>query len=350
MSVSTQSFNPTTRSLVLQGTVSLSEYGKGEYRAIGNTATLKLSPNQTVFEIKEHSSGKKSVEKLIENEMSVKLSMMLQNISPRNLALALQAEMKTIAAGTITDESIVCTVGIKTGGIGLTKRTDVSALTLKQGSTSLTAYTNATTPWDFDYSSDGAIRLNDGSVLAVDKLGTAITGITVGATTTITVANTAAVGDKVSLRGFTGADASFLNGTTVTITARTDADITFAVDTTTKTITAGVSAKAIFLDSNGDIKPITVLASYSHAAKTKIAPLTLGLKEYALRFLGINTDPTSRGSFAGTIHKISFSPTKEIDWLSDKPMDITLDGNVLYDASVQAVEGDIFSNYFTFEM
>lgn len=350
MSVSTQSFNPVTRSLVLQGTVSLTEYGKGEYRAIGNTATLKLSPSLSTFEVKEHSSGKKSVEKLIENEMSVKLSMMLQNISPRNLALALQAEMKSIAAGTITDEPIICTVGIKTGGIGLTTRTDVSALTLKQGATSLTAYTNATTAWDFDYSSDGAIRLNDGSVLAMDKLGTTVTGITVGATTTLTVANTAAVGEKVVLRGFTGADAGDLNGLTVTITARTDAAITFAVDTTTKTITAGATTKAVFLDSNGDIKPITVLASYSHAAKTKIAPLMLGLKEYGLRFLGINTDPTSRGSFAGIVHKISFSPTKEIDWLSDKPMDISLDGNVLYDSSVQAVEGDIFSNYFTFEM
>jgi hypothetical protein len=70
MSVSTQSFNPVTRSLVLQGTVSLTEYGKGEYRAIGNTATLKLSPSLSTFEVKEHSSGKKSVEKLIENEMS----------------------------------------------------------------------------------------------------------------------------------------------------------------------------------------------------------------------------------------------------------------------------------------
>lgn len=347
---SLQSFNPTDRDLVLQGIVSLSEYGKGEYTVLGNTSKLTLSPNSTLFEKKEHSSGLRSVSKLIPNETSVKLSMILTNVSPRNLALALQAEMKTIPAGTITDESIICTVGIKTGGIGLTKRTDVSALTLKQGATSLTRYSNLTTPWDFDYSPDGAIRLNDGSVLAVDKLGTAITGITVGATTTITVANTTTVGDKVSLRGFTGADASFLNGTTVTITARTDADITFAVDTTTKTITAGVNAKAIFLDSNGDIKPITVLASYSHGAKTKIAPLMLGLKEYSLRFLGTNTDPVSRGSFAGTIHKISFSPTKEIDWLSDKPMEITLEGNVLYDDSVQAVEGDIFSNYFTFEM
>jgi uncharacterized protein (TIGR02217 family) len=92
-----------------------------------------------------------------------------------------------------------------------------------------------------------------GIVTFVARASRSITGVTVGATTQVTLASAigAAVGNSLYLTGLTGADAAMLNGGTFAITAIAGAVYTLSVNTAGKTITATGTA-AWFYGGTGD--------------------------------------------------------------------------------------------------
>jgi uncharacterized protein (TIGR02217 family) len=88
---------------------------------------------------------------------------------------------------------------------------------------------------------NAAIDLTTGIVTFVADSSAAVTGVTVGATTQVTLASALsglAIGGALYLSGLTGADAALLNGLSSTITNISGAVYTLSVNTTGKTITA----------------------------------------------------------------------------------------------------------------
>ncbi len=169
--------------------------------------------------------------------------------------------------------------------------------------------------------------MNDSAVVAVAGLttgGTAPTAITVGATTTITVANTAAAGDFVALSGFSGADAALVNGKVHRIVSATSAQIVIDLNTLGKTITVGTPLSAF--------DGVALAVDYSYAAQKQVDALTQGMQERYLRFEGLNT-ADSNNPVIVEVFKFVIDPAQELPLIGDENIaQFVLQGSVLSDA------------------
>jgi hypothetical protein len=294
-------------------------------RAVGNVSSLKIGVTTSVLEHKESQTGARGTDLRLTTEIKASLSMVMENYIARNLASALRGSYVEMPGTTMTDDA----VNGFAGAVSPLDHIKVSNFVLEQGATALTAYTNDSTPYDYKVNLDaGSFELNDGSVLAHAglSLGVAITGITVGATTSFAAAgHTVALGDQILFRGFTGADAADINGKTGTVTTVV-AGVSFAVNinTATKTITLG-SGKAVNLTA-----AIALLATYDYADQFRVDALTEGAPTLYLRFEGLNT---AENNDPVVIEVFSFStdPLKELDLISDGVQQFTLEGSVLAD-------------------
>ena len=87
----------------------------------------------------------------------------IENWIAANLAKALRGGSTHVTAGTITNESVKCFPGLVSGF----KRIKVAAVVVKQGATTLVAYTDGIAPWDYKLNTEaGSIMMNDGIAVA----------------------------------------------------------------------------------------------------------------------------------------------------------------------------------------
>jgi hypothetical protein len=290
---------------------------------LGDCSALQIAVNTTVVNHKGSQDGQRAVDARLQTETTATATITIDNWSAQNLATGLRGKETKITAGNVTAE----TFNGYPGKVSPLQHVSVSNLVLTSGAQALTAYTDAATPWDFQANlSAGSVKLNDGSsgVLPVN-LGTTATAITVGATTAITVPNSAAVGDLVLLFGFSGADAGVLNGQLLELTAASGTAVTVAIDTTSKTITVGAGSKVLFLNS-----AIALSAAYDYATQYLVDALTVPLESLFLRFEGLNT-LDSNNPVIVEIPKFSHDPLKELALLTDTFAQVQVEGSVLAD-------------------
>ena len=290
---------------------------------VGNVSDLKISIETTVLEHKESQTGQRGIDLRLTTEVKATLSATLENYVAENLALALRGNQTTKAAGAVTAEA----PKLYWGKVVPLKYVSVSAVVVQRGAQTLTPYVNDSTPYDYKLNEDaGSIMLNDGSVTALSSNATTggvePSAITVGSTTTVTVANTAQAGDYVALGGFAGDDAALVNNKAFRILSATTSAVVLDVDTSGKTITAA-DALAVFDGGTLDI-------DYSYAGQELIAALTEGSLERYLRFEGINTADENRPVVV-EVFKFLMDPTKELSLIGDDINQFVLEGNVLAD-------------------
>lgn len=291
--------------------------------AVGNVSDLKLSLSVTNLEHKESQSGQRATDLRLVTENKCALSMVMENFVAENLRTALRGSKTVKVADTVVAEATKWYPG-KVMPLANAK---ISSLVVERGATALTLYTNAQTAWDYKVNLDsGSIEFNDGNGgQLVDKIttgGTVPTAITVGATTDITTAHTATIGDKVVFTGFAGADAALINGKTFTIVNTSAGHVFIDLDSTGKTITIGVPLSCF--------EGQALSADYDYADQYLVDAMTEGAQEMYMRFEGLNT-ADSNNPVVVEVFKFSVDPLKELSLIGDGIGQFTLEGSVLAD-------------------
>lgn len=293
---------------------------------LGDCSALQLTINTTVVNHKGSQDGQRAIDKRLQTETNVTATLTIDNWSAANLAIGLRGVENSIAAGSVAAEAVNGYPGM----VSPLQHVDISSLVLTMNATPLVAYSAPGTPYDYKFNAEaGSFMLDDGSTGNVPpNLGQTPTGVTVGATTEITVAAptgyTPAVGDPVVLSGFTGANGAVLNVGRTQISAVSAGNITVAIDTTTDTITFA-TAKVFF-----PLAAVALSAAYSYSAQYEIDALTEPLHQVFLRFEGLNTLDTNNPVIV-EIPNFSYDPLKEMALLTDTFSQVQLEGTVLYD-------------------
>lgn len=292
-------------------------------RPVGNVPNLAIQVQTSVLEHKESTTGQRGTDLRLTTETKCNMNFTLENFNSQNLADAMRGDYNAVAGATLTDQAGFLAYP---GSVTALGKLNVSAVTIKMSTTALTLYTNDLTPYDYKLNSEaGSVEFNDGSVVAVDKLGVVVTAVAVGSTTVLTVPNKASVGDKVTLKGFTGSDAAFVNGNTYTVTARTDASLTLGVDTTGKTITTAAGTKAVF-------PGMAFTATMTFPDQVQVEALTQGADDLYMRFEGLNTADDNTPVVV-EVFRFQTDPLKELSLISDQVQQFVLEGSVLADVT-----------------
>lgn len=294
--------------------------------AQGNVPALSIGIETSVIEHKESQTGQRGIDLRLTTETKATLKMTLENFIGETLALALRGDQTVKKAGAVVAEALK----LYNGKVLPLANVKLSSVVVKRGATTLTAYTNDATPYDYKLNSEaGSIKMNDGSVVALAGLttgGTAPTAITVGNPTVITVANTAVVGDYAAFSGFTGADAALVNGKAHKITVASPTSVSIDLDTTGKTITLGTPLSAF--------DGVALTADYSYAAQFLVNALTTAAPERYLRFEGLNTTD-GNNPVVLDVFKFSIDPAAELALITaEGASQFEITGNVLADALV----------------
>lgn len=288
---------------------------------LGNVSALKIAIATSVIEHKESQTGARGIDKRLTTEVKCNLSMTVDNFIRTNLAQALRGTTAAVAAAAVTAAAVVGYLG----AISSVGKINLSALTPKIASTPLTPYVNDATAWDVKTNlAMGSFQLNDGSVTSVDTLASiTATALTVGATTAITATHSLAVGDKVLLQDFSGADAALINKQIWTVTAVTG--------TTAFSVNANTTGKTITF-TGGKAAPYkrTLSVDYTNPQNYLVDALTTSAQELYMRFEGLNT-AESNDPVVIEVFKFSVDPLKELSLITDTFQQFQLDGSVLAD-------------------
>jgi hypothetical protein len=128
-------------------------------RPVGNVPDMKLSLATTVVEHKGSQDGQRATDARLQTEVKVTCSVTMESWNSANLAKALRGDDTVIPGGTVTDDEYDCYVGLVTG----LKHVKLSSVVVKQGSTTLQAFIDDDTDWDYKVNAEaGSILLNDG--------------------------------------------------------------------------------------------------------------------------------------------------------------------------------------------
>lgn len=290
-------------------------------RSVGNVPALSIKNATTVIEHKESTTGQRGTDKRLTTEVKVNLELTMENFNSKNLALVTRGGASVVAASSVVAEAVNGYIG----AVSPLAHIKVSSLVVKQGATTLTAYTNATTTWDYKSNTEtGSIILNDGlnAAATFSNAGIAASAVTVGATTTLTVVNNAVAGGKVHLRGFAGADAADLNNKIANVVSATSTQIVVDINTTAKVITVGTN-KVVWDGTS-------LLIDYAWAAQTQVDSFTAGQPELYLRFEGLNT-AEDNSPVVIEVFKFAVDPTQDLSLISDTMQSFVLQGSVLKD-------------------
>lgn len=290
-------------------------------RPIGNVSAVSIKNATTVVEHKESTTGARGTDKRLITEVKVSIDLTMENFDSSNLASVLQGSFSNVSSGSVTGEALKAYPGY----VSPLAHLKTSAWVIKKGATTLTGYVDASTAWDYRSNVEaGSLMINDGAALAFAGLGVAATAITPGATTAVTITNTAAVGDTFFFgQGWTGADAAVVNGKSGTITVASGSSVTVAIDTTGKTITAGTNKCAW--------SGMAITADYTWAAQQLVGAFTTGNPELFLRFEGLNT-AENNAPVVVDVFKFSTDPTQDFSLISDVLQQFVLSGSVLKDS------------------
>ena len=290
---------------------------------VGNVSALTLGLAATALEHKESQTGNRAIDLRLITELKSTLQMTIENFSSDGLASALTGTVSQLAAASIVDEPVTGYANKVTGLANI----NIDTFVLSRGAQVLTAYVNDATPYDYKVNlAAGSFMINNGAVTVTDEIttgGTAPSAVVVGATTSITVANTAAVGSYVIVDGFTGADAALLNGKAHRIVTASPTVITVATNTLGKTITLGVPVT--FFDGGA------LLADYNASAQNRVDAMTSLSTEKYMRFEGLNTADGGNPVIV-EVYRFIVDPLKELALIGEGIGPFVLDGNVLADS------------------
>lgn len=250
---------------------------------LANCSEAKITIDSSVWEQKEFQSGQRGIDLRGSNETKASIEATLYNFERDTLALFTRGEYTDFAAGSATAEPIGW-YGGRSQQVQPLEKMKVSSVVVKRGATTLTEFSNDATPWDYKVNTEhGSILWNNGETTLIDKIttgGTAPSGIAVGATTRVTVANTAAVGEYAIFSGFAGADAALINKKALRIVDATATYVDLALDTTGKTITIGTPLSCF--------AGAAIAVDYSYASQGVVDALVKGLVDRWMRFEGLN--------------------------------------------------------------
>lgn len=291
-------------------------------QSLGNVPSVSIKNASTVVEHKESTTGARGTDKRLLTEIKVSITITLENFDSSNLARVLQGSYAQVPAASITGEAILGYPGLITPFAHI----KASAVTVKRAASAIAAYVDASTAWDYKLNADaGSIQMNDGAVLGFGaNLGVVASAITVGATTVVTITNTANVGDTFFFgQGWSGADAAVVNGKSGLITVASGSSVTVALNTTGKTITAGTNKCAW--------SGMALTVDYSWALQQQVDAFTTGIPELYLRFEGLNT-AENNAPVVVEVFKFSTDPTQDFSLISDSLQQFVLSGSILKDS------------------
>ena len=285
---------------------------------LGNVSDLTIAVKTSVVEHKESQSGARGIDLRLTTELASTASMKLDNFNATNLATALRGSYQSVAAATVTAETNI----LYMGAVASLAKVGVAGVVVKRGATTLTAYSNAATAWDYKVNTDaGSIMFNDGQsgqLLAnLTTLGTACAtpfASVSGSKLTLTFAATpahATVGKRMAIVVATGADAAFVNGKSFVITAKTATTVEVELGVTGKTITA---------------------VDYTSSQQVIVDSLTVAATEKYLRFEGLNTADGNKPVVV-EVFRFLTDPLKQLSLISDKVQEYDLEGTVLLDTT-----------------
>lgn len=103
---------------------------------LGNVSDLKITVSTSVLEHKESHTGQRGTDLRLTTETKCALSMTVENFIAKNLANALRGSATDIAAASVTGEALKA----YRGKVSALRNIKVSALTIKNGATTLTPY------------------------------------------------------------------------------------------------------------------------------------------------------------------------------------------------------------------
>ena len=300
---------------------------------MGNVSDLTIAVKTSVVEHKESQSGARGIDLRLTTELASTASMKLDNFNATNLATALRGSYQSVAAATVTAETNI----LYMGAVASLAKVGVAGVVVKRGATTLTAYSNAATAWDYKVNTDaGSIMFNDGQsgqLLAnLTTLGTACAtpfASVSGSKLTLTFAATpahATVGKRMAIVVATGADAAFVNGKSFVITAKTATTVEVELGVTGKTITATGTTLCVF---DGDT---TIAVDYTSSQQVIVDSLTVAATEKYLRFEGLNTADGNKPVVV-EVFRFLTDPLKQLSLISDKVQEYDLEGTVLLDTT-----------------
>lgn len=131
-------------------------------RPVGNCPEMRLTVGTTVVNHKGSQDGQRATDARLQTEVNVTASITVENWNAKNLAEATRGDDLLIAGGSAVNEPIFAFPGLVTS----LRYIDVQGVVVKQGGTSLVAYTDGTVPWDYKLNeSAGSIMMNDGVLM-----------------------------------------------------------------------------------------------------------------------------------------------------------------------------------------
>ena len=123
--------------------------------ALGNTTALEIGVEVSVEEHTESQSGQRGTDLRKEKETKVSIKMTCQNFARDVLAMFTRGTATAIAAGEVTAGALVC----RLGKVMPLPHIKVSDVVLKKATTTLVAYVDGTTPYDYQLNAEaGSIR------------------------------------------------------------------------------------------------------------------------------------------------------------------------------------------------
>src|SRR3990172_5341153 len=297
-------------------------------RSVGNVTDLSINTTVETLEHKESQTGQRSIDLRLTTQTTVEVTATLENFVAENLKLALRGDTTQVDADSVVDEE----VKFYAGKVTAVQHIKVSNFDIGVLVPSLTLFVDDDTPYDYKLNTEaGSVLFNDGSVTPVDALpsfGDAITALTVGATTVITVAAVPAfaeVGGKAIPGGITWT-VDPTNGETgeraYTILAKTLTTVTLDWDTTGGTYG---SAGDIIIDG------FPFEADYDFETYNLVDGLTQGSSERYLRFEGLNTADDFKPVIV-EVFKFVTDPAAAFALISDEVQQFELTGIALADA------------------
>ena len=303
-----------------QGSVLISDRTAGGqavgFRHFGNVSALAIATARNYNVHKESKSGNRATDRRTISETNVTMSATCENFSSENIAAYTTGLLTKVAAGTVTGQKYIGTAGLVTAFDHI----QVSALDVKAGATSLVAYTNDATAWDYKVNLDaGSILLNAAST----KLAATVTDVLVGTKTTITaVIGYVKIGDTVTLSDVTGTDAASVNGIPLVVEQVTATGVVVDLDTTGKTI-VGTAAK---LSGVG----VELTVGYSYQAQDLIDALAAKERDVWLRFEGLNT-AENQEPVVVDVFRLGIQPIAELALFGDAVQAETINGELMAD-------------------
>lgn len=146
MSWDVQSHYFSGQGVVLMGDMDANGFPTG-LLPVGNIATLTLNIGTSVLEHKETQTGQRGTDKRMTTETSCGVSMGMESWDASNLSVALRATSAKFASGSVVGEANK----VYLGKIMPLKFAKVSSVIIKEGATTLVAYTAGMDVGDWDY-------------------------------------------------------------------------------------------------------------------------------------------------------------------------------------------------------